>query len=184
MIIFFFRFPIRLKHHEFNKNKILSESKTVLLLLLLLRMTVTPYQFSCARCSYEYAVVYQRRVGIVTSDGMKTKGKFSGTLIGQKPITLPGHAMMAFETKTKQRQRRRRNNNNRNIIISFDLADISATMTVFGWVAGSLSCCSILSSPLVYPEIKFCGKKINTSGRPTGAFVPGWFWKTFWTVAL
>lgn len=87
MIIFFIRLPIWLKHHEFNKNKILSESKTVLLLLLLLRMTVTLYRFSCARCSYAHAVAYQRRVGIGTSDGMKTKGKFSGTLIGQKPIT-------------------------------------------------------------------------------------------------
>lgn len=51
-------------------------------------MTVTTsYRFSCLRCSYAHAVVYQSRVGIMTSDGMKTKGKFSGTFIGQKPIT-------------------------------------------------------------------------------------------------
>jgi len=56
------------------------------------------------------------------------------------------------------------------------------SIALVGRVFGSPSCCSTVS-PLFSYSTKILRKKINTSGRPTGAFAPGGF-ETFRTDAF
>lgn len=103
---------------------------------------------------------------------------------------LPGHAMLAFETKTIRGGQR--NNNSRNIISFWET--IWPTLlwrwpyNLVCWWGGWLGRRAVvLPSPHFSPTrtkiLRKKNTKINTSGRPTGAFAPGGF-ETFRTDAF
>lgn len=144
-------------------------------------MTVTPYTDFHAPVVVCACGSISKQSGYCDKWRNENKRKILRDFGRSKADHLPGHAMMAFETKTKQR--RRHHNNNRNVIISFwemIWPIFPQRWPYFGWVAGSLFY-TVFPSCLSRNKILW-KKKMNTSGRPTGAFVPGWFWKTFWTV--